>query len=149
MLFVWEPNILYHVSRLIQDIYVTKIHIKFFEENAFRGFSSLHNCQIPEMPPLNLVQRSLVTVRLPHNRLGSIPGEFLIGFLQLSTLDLSFNLLRSVSPLHPLSGTLEQLHLDCPQHCLQYHIHHSCYPPLGKEYLYCVQKKICYTFSES
>ena len=91
--------------------------IHFFEENAFRGLTSLHNlilrhCEIPEMPPLKPVKRILITARLSHNRITSIPGKYFIGFLKLSTLDLSFNLLRSVSQLHPLSDTIEQLYLD-------------------------------------
>ena len=91
--------------------------IHLFEEQAFRGLTSLHKlnmrrCEISEMPPLNPVKRTLISVRLSHNRIKSIPGEYFIGFLKLSTLDLSFNLLQSISQLHPLSDTLEQLYLD-------------------------------------
>ena len=69
-------------------------------------------CQISHMPPLNPVKSTLGVMWLTHNQIVSIPKDYFFGFTKLAYLDFSYNLLTSVSQLHPLSAILQQLHLD-------------------------------------
>ena len=91
--------------------------IHTFQENAFCGLNNLVNllityCQIPQMPPLNPVERALVSLALSHNKITSIPEGYFIGFPRLIYLDLAHNSLSSVWQLYPLYATLRTLYLD-------------------------------------
>ena len=91
--------------------------IHTFEEYTFDGLTILRKlrmayCQISHMSPLNPVKSTLGVMWLTHNQIVSIPKDYFCGFTRLAYLDFSYNLLTSVSQLHPLSAILQQLHLD-------------------------------------
>ena len=100
-----------------QLIDIRSMPIHMFEESAFRGLASLQTlriegCQIPKMPPINPVKRTLIELMLSHNILTSIPEEYFYGFTELWTLDLPCNAFTANTQLHLLSFTLYNLYLD-------------------------------------